>query len=430
VRTWAVPESTVATKSRPEGLLVIGLVMLLVGGGRWASYLHVGPLFVSDIVLGLGLAGYFLQPYVPSRGRVPARLRLLVSALLIWVVFRLLTSDLGLTRDGLRDAAPYGYIVACIPGCAAARSPRLRALTGRIILTTLIFHTVWVGASLLFKGLPLSFPSFGGGVHVFELRADYDAVICGVTAVMAARKALTSDRALTYGVFAVGNLTLVLLMQSRSGLLATLAVAVVMGWPRGNVRRGKGALFFLLLVAVAPFLLQLASPSPTLGRLLATVGGSSSNSTYAASANGTKQARLEAWKATAHFVVRQPLAAEIGVGPGEDYLADSGAATFLEGTDYTGVRSPHNYWLGTWARLGVPGLVLMVMCVSTGLRLARKWGKSGHSVFDADELAPCLLVGLPIAASVGVILESPFGAVTYFWALGWTWSVYAAKRIG
>ncbi len=82
------------------------------------------------------------------------------------------------------------------------------------------------------------------------------------------------------------------------------------------------------------------------------------------------------------------------------------------------VRSPHNYLLGTWARLGLVGVILVLGLLIAGLRLARLVAKRAPHLRDDDVLAMLLVASIPVVAFVGVVLESPFGALPYFWAIG------------
>ena len=106
----------------------------------------------------------------------------------------------------------------------------------------------------------------------------------------------------------------------------------------------------------------------------------------------------------------------IGVGFGPDFIQGAGVAYALEGTEYKDVRSPHNYVLGTMARLGLAGALLAVLTMASGAALAiRRLSGPADSV---TVLAGLLVLAIPIIALLGVVLESPFGAIPYFWAIG------------
>lgn len=109
----------------------------------------------------------------------------------------------------------------------------------------------------------------------------------------------------------------------------------------------------------------------------------------------------------------------VGVGFGPNFLVDSKADVTLFGGGIDVVRSPHNYLVGTWARLGLIGLAIALALTLIGWRLAYRVVSRGQArLSDADVLAILLVVTVPLVAFVGVVLESPFGAIPYFWALG------------
>ena len=68
------------------------------------------------------------------------------------------------------------------------------------------------------------------------------------------------------------------------------------------------------------------------------------------------------------FVFRSPERTAIGVGFGRNFIEESGSRNVLEGDTYTNVRSPHNYVIGTLARLGVFGALLVFTVIILGWR--------------------------------------------------------------
>jgi hypothetical protein len=67
------------------------------------------------------------------------------------------------------------------------------------------------------------------------------------------------------------------------------------------------------------------------------------------------------------------------------------------------------------------GVLLVTALFGYGIALATKLRK--RPAADVDVLAALLVVGIPTASLVGVVMESPFGAIPYFWALGQLGSV-------
>lgn len=90
------------------------------------------------------------------------------------------------------------------------------------------------------------------------------------------------------------------------------------------------------------------------------------------------------------------------------------------------LRAPHNILLNTWARLGLIGLILHAALLLLGLLAA--------VTTTVRRLTPrivwaLVLVAFPIVALVGVILESPFGAIPYAFALGMAARATAAHKV-
>lgn len=397
------------------------LALWLLATGRWGSYVgnaDIG-LFVTEIALGVAVLLLLAQT---ARGSVKlGRLRrppltiVLVAVLLAWAVIRLIASD-ELSRDTLRDFAPYGYAVVAL---LVLVSPLGRwERSSRFVFGALAAHAIWVGISdnapQLLDGLPIL-----GGAPIFAVRPDFDATVCGMGVALCAYW-LRARRAGRWGgvviaLLGVAQVALVLSLPSRAGLLAALVTVAVVLWAGRNrtrrpTRRQLAMRVGVVLTVVPLALLALAQTSPG-ARFVDAVQGEGT-------AAGTTNARQLVYETTADYILAEPTRIIFGVGFGPDFMHESGADDYYEGDLYSGVRSPHNYPLGTAARLGVLGLLLVlaltVAAVVTSWRVLRTPGE--HTALDV--LAAGATVGLPIAAALGVILESPFGAVPYFWAIG------------
>jgi O-antigen ligase len=213
-------------------------------------------------------------------------------------------------------------------------------------------------------------------------------------------------------------------MASRAALLAFAAAMVfafVALWRGDASAKSRWRLTF---VPVAGALVAVLLPTTFAGsRLLATFGEDSSVATrfqdQHASATGTTTARKTAWHELSSWILADRSRTVVGVGFGPDFLAESGANIDLLGAGAaahnTAVRSPHEYLLGSWARLGLLGLVpLMAVCLGALRRAWRFWP-------DRDELelfTALTVTAVLLTALVGVVLESPFGAVPFFWSVG------------
>jgi O-antigen ligase len=135
-------------------------------------------------------------------------------------------------------------------------------------------------------------------------------------------------------------------------------------------------------------------------------------------ATGTARARRLAWQAIEIYLENNNTRNWTGVGFGPDFLHDSGGDILLLGGSTEDVRQPHDYVINTWARLGLIGLIMIIGIALFGIRIIAKIGRSPQLI-GLDIVAIAVAVGLPISACYGVVLESPFGALPVWWALGY-----------
>jgi hypothetical protein len=411
-------------------LPVSALVTLyLLATGRWGSYVSVPgvAVYISDILLSLallqvGLALYLGRVSLRSMLRAPLVLQL-VLALLVYATVRLAVGrDVSLIA--LRDAAPYGYAVVAL---LAFLLPVRRGQVWRpLIYAALVFHLVWTATLWRLPGYPWDLPVLGTDATIFVIRPDFDATVLGVGAALAGWDILTRRRSLgtwqlaALVAFAAASTFRMLEISTRAGLLAggaaLAAVAVTRlstvwggraSGPGPSRRRMRVALVLGCIAVVA-----VVGLTPAGSRLGAGFGLGSDTG----GAGGTVNARIDAWSMVVDYVIRRPERTGVGVGFGRDFIAESGSAASLEGI-YQNVRSPHNYIIGTMARLGVGGALLGIVIVLTGWWLAVSTLRRGR-VDTATVLAALLVVSIPVVSLLGVVLESPFGAIPYFWALG------------
>ena len=405
-------------------LLVPGTVVAcyLVATGRWGS--HLGwpehSLYVTDI--GLAVTGLWTllrhRRAIHVGRRLLTALALPVVAIAVWTAARMLTNG-AFDSVALRDAAPFGYVLVALVGLVTVdRAARRRTLA--VLWVALILHAAWVTAAL-----HLSLPTYylsGGLLRIFEVRPDFDSamlgVLCGLASYEAFRPLSLWRRVGALGL-AVWPVFILLETGSRAGAIALLAaltitvVALVRGVTLTRRRLTAG-------VAVVAAVLAVAVPQTSLyGRL-------TGDPRYSVNgASGTTEAREQAWALVFEYVSESPTRVAYGVGPGPDFLTASGARPYFGQVHQTDIRVPHNVLLTYYARLGLVGLGLF-------LALLVSWVRAGwHLVIarrpDDLDLAHLLLTTtLLLASLVGVILESPFGAVIFFWALGqlvsaWVW---------
>jgi hypothetical protein len=410
------------------------LALYLLATSRWGSYLRPPgfPAYVGDV--GLGLAAVQAAVLVPWRraveliGRAP--LLLLVALVLpSFALLRFLVEpDTSLVA--LRDLAPYGYGVLALASYLlpvdqrASRSATWR----RVIYGVFALHLVWAVGLPRVPGFPWSLPNVGSDAVLLVVRPDIDSAVMGIAAAYAINDLLRHHqgrkaRALLLG-FAGLNGYGVLTMSTRAGLLAALVAigAVIYAWSRSTTRaraglgqsprRGRARALRGATVAAVILVLvgTVVAVTPTGKRLIEGFGDTSAQS------YGTIEVRQVVWDDVFDYVVRSPERTAIGVGFGRNFIEESGSRNALEGSTYKQVRSPHNYVVGTLARLGVAGALLISLMVVLGLLLATRLLVTEEEPMSV--LAALVIVAIPVVAMLGVVLESPFGALPYFWAIG------------
>lgn len=405
------------TQSRYDPLFL--LAAFLLATSKWGSYLPIGaPPFISDLVLVGVLVARLLASSRGAQRRPGTETWVAVFAfpLLAWVLLSLALSQVSL--DELRDAAPYCYLVVVF--LVRPRSWERRDV-GRVVMGALVFHAAWVTVAEFLPGVVASIPPTHG-IYWFLLRNDFDGQVCGLLGAMALHRALSHRRPVLHGALAVWGLALTLHLGSRAGLLSTtaaVALVLLLGRSRPALPRLAARLSVIIALLCIPVVLVGLLYSLAGQRLLVTIGLKAfvQTSEATAGAEGTRNARRDSWRVLIAWNQDDPARMAKGVGFGPDFMHASGADLPLIGGYDPDIRSPHNYFLGTWSRLGIVGLLLTIGLLFAGLRLVLLLRRHPR-LDDADVLAMLLIVSIPISSALGVVLESPFGAVPFFWAIG------------
>jgi len=431
----------VSQETARRATLVAGsaVVIGILAGSRWFTHIGVAPLYIADFLLGCAILNYVLQqparrgaPLVEVAGVRQTRFpTALLGWLVAWAALRgLFAFQPGYVVDWARDLAPYLYPVAGYLGARSysVASEHVRQRTAAAFTVALSIHLAWCSVAVAtnnIAGIAVGRPF---NANVFQVRHDFDGVLIAILVGLCTRAIIAGRRrGLAFIGVLIGTPT-VLMMASRAAFLALLFAMFVGAILSLSASRGLTR-DKLLLLAVLPFVaaavVGLALTTTPGQRLLATVNPEWAASAEQRNALGTMGARQEAWSLIAHWVSLDPWRVLFGSGFGNDFLDQSGSLGILQGTDYDGVRSPHNYLVGSYARIGILGLLLITVLVAIVLfRIARLRRAIGND----DLLSFCALaiVATLPASMVGVVLEAPFGAILFFWAAGVLTSVRPA----
>jgi hypothetical protein len=325
--------------------------------------------------------------------------------------------------DAARDFAPYAYAsVAFLSAASFHRSTAAgRARTMTIIRTALLFHLAWVVAVRAWPALPSHLPTVNSeqGLHLLTMRGATDLNLVGVTAALFLYRFLHSGRKARL-ILVVAPVLLVASMPARAALLGTGAALVTAGLlsyarPAIDARHWRRR---IVTIGALPSLLVAAGsllPTTTAGsQLLSGLGVTEAVTDTDISGLGTVQARQTAWRLVIDYNADNH-GQLTGLGFGPDYLFDSGARVPLGGSIH--LRSPHNYLLSVYARLGLLGLALFCLLIVAAVRAAVA-SRTAAASEEVVAFAACYFAAVLVTALVGVELESPFCAVPFYWCVG------------
>lgn len=417
--------STGDAGSAVRPLVGTAAVVLMLATTRWGSYIGESPLFLTDLLV----AGAVLRTLFSSGGTAAKQPGFaspppLLVVFLGYVGLRMLFSGPDvLTQTWLRDGVPYLYgILGLLSAASVARStPESRARTMTWIWRALVFHLLWMAAVGFLGALgPLQSPHPFLAEGLFSVRPDVDSAVLGVTGGLLIRRLLIGQTRI-WSLLGIALVVATMTSEAtRAGFIALLAcgmVAFAYAYAATHARllRRAGILLAIPIVVVAVIAVVPATKAGA--RLLATVQPSSATTVAQEGAIGTSHARQLVWAGVIGWTLDTQTRTVFGAGMGPDFLTESHTIQYLEGTTYEHVRSPHDYFVGTFARLGLVGLALVVLLVVRTLwQMVRHRRRIGD-----DELLTCtalIAVGILLVASFGVVLEAPFGAVPFWWSVG------------
>jgi hypothetical protein len=386
--------------------------------GRGFAYLGFNPLFVGELVLGLGLVAMLSSKHLGEALKTgTARwLAIFIGWSALMTLPYLPTHGLMALRDGvLWGYALFGLIVASV---VMAAPQAMRWLLLRYRLFALAFlctaWAMWTISSMeLLKwvtvpGTEVGFFNIKGGDQLVHLAA----IAAFVSVGMSKHRMLMLAGILFNFAF--------LLTSKRAGMVAfalAFGFLVLMNPPRLKL---SGIIYAGILSVT---LLLLINPRIDLGgdreisveqmtdNVVSTFDQSGSSTL-----DETKSWRLDWWTKIINYSL-SPRYILTGKGYGINLATDDG----FQVRDNDELRSPHNAHLNILARSGVPGFLMWVLVHGTWFfsmlaaarRAKRQRMFNWHGIFC---FLMCYWIALMTNASFDVFLEGPMGGI-------WLWSV-------
>jgi hypothetical protein len=416
--------------------LYLAVLAGLLGGyllcGRGFAYLQVGPVFIGEIVLALGILVLALRP--PRAAPVPAGAAVLLGLLGLFMLWSLAATAPHLSSDGavaLRDAALWGYATFALLVVTFLDRRQLLERASAWFRAVIPAYLLWVVLTdLLLPSLSGRLPLLGGGrVPLIELKpGDVGAHLAGIGAFMmlglhrpagagAPGRHRLWPEPLVWVLWSI-DFALVAARNRGGGLAILAALAAVAlatrAWPLA--KPASAAIVLLLIVTLFNLRVGPAGNREVSVSQLRANFSSIVDDTGQAELAGSRRWRLAWWRRIVDYTVHGPYF-WAGKGYGVNLADDDG---FQVTRDHS-LRSPHNVNLTLLARSGVPGLVLwLVLQLAFAGRLlvvgrrARRSGDWWLAGVCAWVLA--YWVAMQCNAAFDVYLEGPQGGI-WFWSL-------------
>lgn len=393
------------------GWLGYGLLMAwLIGNatvGAPFSHIHVGPIYITEMLLGLLLCVYAIEAAkrhleLPRKGSSRA-VAVLIGVYIFYGGVRLVTgllfSDQGalvlLRNFGLVHYAVFAIVSYCaVKG--ASMEKRIRGVQWAILISGTMANTI---------RMVFFFDEFGVASNDETKITGGDTVLYTLFAIVLIWVIL-QDRDRKAGRSRMQTLVLLGLLLlnflfvwfsgHRSALIALAASILVVQLARGQMGRAIG-----LLAGGALAMMLAAMLSGDIGQSIRTIGAK-----YLTITSPTQEMdslwRELFWKAILHLWNQAPV---FGVGFGYDFMR---VQPFLTGTP--GERGdPHNSYLAIGARMGVVGIGLLLALFGCYFLMMLR---SSRQNSGPSKLLSSLLLGdfvaVAVFASMNVTLEGPF----------------------
>ena len=423
---WLAQRITgLATDAFVAGLVLIGY---LVGNRGFAQLQVPGlPLLPGELALGVGTL--FVGLRATQTKTLPVRRSLLDFTLLSWLAFGAIRLRQDFPAHGflaLRDFALLYYAVFFFlaQGWGAQPASRRwleRCLTIGFALTAPVFLAFAQWPEVFVRSFAIL------GTPLIYVKSDVAGGFMVAGAFWFLGRFLAERRGWWLALTGT-NLVGVAFSNSRAALVALaiagLWLALARDWRRLKLLAGLAVAGLLLVLASGlvggkPWTL---SPAYRLYESALSTVDFEGTQPYHADDLGDKpennQFRLTWWRAVVdETVAKNPW---IGLGFGYDLADQFTRRYYPEGSEEFSARSPHNFPLTVFGRMGAVGLAFLAT-VLAALAL-RTWRAGRRAVRgDDDGTAFTLLLGvwaIFTSACFGVVLEGPMGAAVFWTLLG------------
>ena len=412
-----------APRTRSGDRFLVGLALALLGYalfGRGFAYWGIPPIYVGEIVLGLGIIQLIRAGTLGKLASVPTMWLLggLIALAVVRMVPYIGTYGMSAPRDAMQII--YGLYALIVAALLVERPERIRDFIRRYqLFIKVMLACIWI-IYLIYKVANSSIPSLpwvDGNVLVFQPKGgDIMVHMAGITVflmvgLMRRYPLVVAGLVLNAGIIVVSN---------RGGMVAyfaALAVGFLLRPPEARIGRLAYAFaFFLVLGLIVGPVFQIQDGRRQISveqfwtNIQSVLGRSESDSL-----EGTKEWRLDWWETIYDYTVRGEYF-WTGKGFGVNLATDDGFAVDPQ------LRSPHNGHMTILARMGVPGALLWILLQLTWFAMVlRAWWRAREAKASRWMAVFAVLVAYWIAmhlnAAFDVYFEGPMGGI-------WFWTVF------
>lgn len=408
-----------AWRSRPQRVFHRALIALLIGYalmGRGLAHVGVPPLYVGEVVLGLGVLSVIFSVRKFPGGPV----RLAILAFMAWGALQTIPY---IGRDGInafRDAVTWGYAVFALIVSVSITGRQFERIMG-LYRTWIPIYCLWVPLTLILSRVLPSAPGSTDAL-VSPKPGDMGVFLAGIAAfaLLGLYSAAPKPRvpeALMWLVWLPA--ATVVAIYNRGGMIAIVTAGAALFFLR-LPQRWFAPLFFSVLIAVT---LVWFDPKVDVGQgrtisVAQFVDNITSVVTEADSAalEGTKEFRLRWWTKIINYTINGQYF-WTGKGFGINLADDDGFQVYADHS----LRAPHNGHIEILARTGVPGLILWILmnaAIGFGLlRAAARARSMGRTRWVAiDGWLFVAWAAALVNASFDPYLQGPHGGI-WFWSM-------------
>jgi hypothetical protein len=200
----------------------------------------------------------------------------------------------------------------------------------------------------------------------------------------------------------------VALLPGRAGSLAAIfgVIYLVISPDRNSQRNralGRRIIYGILMLVIVGSTISAFLPEQSALKRSGLIPGSQISRS---SGQGTADARITAQKRVIEWTFENNFEV-FGAGPGLEIVLESGAYKSLSGA--VDVRQPHNWWVSLFSRFGFFGFFYWIFLVTYYLGPLKRSNFMQPRTF--------ILGAILITSTFGVILESPFGLIPFYFFL-------------